>query len=167
MPPPDLRNLPELSAFIRDAAEGIGPTLAPEADWAPVAFVVKPDGSLRIVGSEGWTNDEQRDKFLGVVITEIARERAVACGMIAVIWAVTFMGDGSPIELETRPREHPQRAEMLHVLCYSADEKLSATAAIERSTGHPALREWEQWGGPEEGGTTAPLQAALRKVRDG
>ena len=90
--------------------------------------------------------------------------QATSVGLVGNVWMLVMIGE--PDAVLVRPRDHPQRIETLMVLSLSAASTNRAIAS--RDNAPPTLREWDvSTGGELEGDISAPLQAALRKVKDG
>ena len=162
-----MTGLEELNAFIRRATEDVRLGMAPDEDWAPAAFIFGEDGELHIVSTEGWTNDAEKLAYAQTVARMTVMYQATSVGLVGTVWMLVMIGE--PDAVLVRPRDHPQRIETLMVLSMSAEDSVTAFAVIERhDNAPPTLREWDvSTGGELEGDISAPLQAALRKVKDG
>lgn len=155
-----------LNEFLRDAAASIGPTLLPEQDWAPIAFVVNEHRNMDVVAGD-WATDAEQWAFYEQLAEEIVSRRGVAVGLVAPIWMLKTEIAGRGLANEPRPRDHPLREEALQVMTLSADRNLVAYATVTRTeTDPPKLGEWELEEGELEGVMTALVIEALRKVKD-
>jgi hypothetical protein len=162
----DFRDLAVLNAFLRDAAESIGPALLPHQDWAPMAFLVNDARGLNVIPG-AWNDDEGQLAFHEQLAQEVLRGRAVALGLVSPIWMLKTEIAGRALAKEPRPRDHPLREEALQVLTLSADKNLVAYATVTRTeTAPPKLAEWQLEEGELEGVMATLVKEALRKVKD-
>lgn len=164
--PVDLRNIEELSVFLRDAATDIGTRLKPYDDWATIAFVVDPDGKLTIVQIGEWDTDVELEAYVAAVAQDVVKLGGVAAGMVALMWIVSTTTAGLAILDEPRPRDNPLREEALQVVTLDAEQILTALAIVTRGDDHPPeLGQWKLVRG-KRGGPITVLQKALKEVRD-
>lgn len=166
----DMREAKVMKDFLMEAASGIGPTLGPEEDWMPTAFLVAQDGSMVISPLIEWGDDDERADTIAALALVIEQREIVTVGMVHTIWMLMLFGGTTEEALNTspRPRDHPQRSEAVMVMALTAEEVAMASAAIERhKDSPPTIREWIDEPGEVEGALSTPILEALRKVRYG
>jgi hypothetical protein len=145
----------------------------PDDDWAAVVFLLS--GRIREVqiidlDPHFFFDNRTKDALVLVLMTAIKKERAEAIGTIFSAWSVEGEAAQESVEHNTRPRDHPQRKEMLIITLVEPGNVRICWAEILRSeTETPRLSEWQEDETTQrlEGRFIQPLQEALKEVRDG
>jgi len=127
----------------KNAIERIGETLDPDGDWLPTFFIEK-DGKVAVMGLFMPDNLEGHDMVARLMTIVTAITNADAACFISTAWIAPPNPDGTI----TRPRDHPNRKEIINGYCMGirgeADGEAMMMAKIRRSPDKPpVLYDWQ------------------------
>jgi len=142
----------ELATFLRRSSERVGAQFTdPNDDWVPVGHILDSEDRLGVIGidTEFFANDARKDDLVQEIIGLIQGLHAKAFGLITSAWSskvpANFHPEREYDEEFVRPKDDPNRREMLTIQVTSADEEEFWWAEIKRDGENPpTLGEWEK-----------------------
>ena len=136
---PDGMTPDHLGDFLQRAAREVGNRFTlPEADWAPMGFILGPDGSMTVIELLELADDKD---VAAIALGALAVVHdAVAVGLVLSTWQVV----SATRDIEPRPSQHPDRFEALVIeVIERARDRIWIARIERRDDGPPALLEFE------------------------
>jgi hypothetical protein len=153
---------PDLLEFTKESVKRIAADFdKPGADFLPTLLLRMPDGNVAICGLAGDMNSQnEKDEIARFMIAACACARTQEVCFVSSAWAVKYEPPpGEKLEnwkeVEQRedfvmPRDHPQRIEVVNVMCSRPSGDIMASAEITRHEDEgkpPTIGDWEEMGG--------------------
>jgi len=107
----------------QDMIAHVGSNLQPNEDWMPVLFLEK-DGHAAVVGvPELGETEEQKDRAAAMIFTAIAITVPDSVAWLTTAWTIPEKDRPRYLNAPyTRPSKHPERIEIVSVVCIDRKE---------------------------------------------
>lgn len=139
----------------------------PADDWQASALLHHDDDGLIIVSIDGPLLSDENLPLLIEQMAEMVEENGVGViTFVLSVWAARATSGHPEVPEEVRPRDNPNRYEMLLVTSISADETQGSAAKIKRTDDAPPTLEGWQSAPPGAGNTfVTPFREALKRAK--
>lgn len=146
-------------------AEQVGPTLAPEGDWAPILLALCRSGPPRIFQYPWRVTQGQaaKDGWQAHITAQLRDWRAVAAALVMTAYAIDTRVEGVTMANVVAAvaglrgpsgtlADHPARIEVVQVHATDGARTLASQATItRREHAHPLLGPWDRLDSADDG----------------